>query len=79
MIILQKETSKNIILNWPEILDHLYRVLIVEGSGFGKKNTLLNLTNHEPDINKIYLYAKDPYEAKYKLLTTKEKVQPSNI
>ena len=25
--------------------------------------------NHQPDIDKLYLYAKDPYEAKYQLLT----------
>ena len=28
---------------------------------------MLNLINNEPDIEKNYLYAKDPYEAKYKL------------
>ena len=38
-----------------------------------KKNPWLNLINHEPDIDKIYLYAKDPYEAKYKLLINKIK------
>ena len=27
--------------------------------------------NHEPDIDKIYLYAKDPYESKYQLLINK--------
>ena len=27
--------------------------------------------DHEPDIDKIYFYAKDPYEAKYQLLITK--------
>ena len=32
---------------------------------------LLNLINHGPDIDKIYLYAKDPYETKYQLLVTK--------
>ena len=32
---------------------------------------MLILINHEEDINKIYLYAKDPYEAKYQLLVTK--------
>ena len=32
-----------------------------------EKNALLNLINNEPDIDKIYLYAKDPYEAKYQL------------
>ena len=30
-----------------------------------KTNTLLNLTNQEPDIDKIYLDAEDPYKAKY--------------
>ena len=29
---------------------------------------MLNLIKHEPDIDKIYLYSKDPYEAKYRLL-----------
>ena len=29
---------------WPYIPDHLYRVLIVGGSGSGKINALLNLT-----------------------------------
>ena len=32
---------------------------------------LLNLINHGPDIDKIYLYAKDPYETKYQLLINK--------
>ena len=32
---------------------------------------MLNLTNHEPDIDKIYLYAKYPYEAKYQILINK--------
>ena len=32
---------------------------------------MLNLINHEPDIDKIYLYAKDPYEAKYQLFINK--------
>ena len=35
------------------------------GSGSGKTNLLLNLIENQPDIDKIYLYAKDPYEAKY--------------
>ena len=45
--------------------------IIIGGSGSGKANALLNLINHEPDIDKIYLYAKDPYEAKYQLLINK--------
>ena len=47
------------------ILDHPYTTLIYRGSGSGKTNALLNLINNQPDIDKIYLYAKDPYEAKY--------------
>ena len=40
-----------------------------------KTNALLNLINNQPDIDKIYLYAKDPYEAKYEHLIKKlEKV-----
>ena len=35
----------------------------------------MNLINNQPDTDKIYLYAKDPYEAKYQYLTKKrEKV-----
>ena len=49
--------------NWPYIPDHLYRILIIGGSGSGKTNALLNLTNNQPDIHKTYLYAKDPHEA----------------
>ena len=57
------------------IPDHPYRILIVGGSGSVKTNALLNLINNQPDIDKIYLYAKDPYEAKYQYLINKrEKV-----
>ena len=58
-------------LNWPYIPDHPYRILIIGGSGSGKTNALLNLINNQPDIDKIYLYAKDPYEAKYQYLINK--------
>ena len=36
-----------------------------------KINGLLNLINHEPDFDKICLYAKDPYKAKYQVLIKK--------
>ena len=48
--------------NWSYIPDHPYRILIIGGLGFGKINALLNLINNQADIDKIYLYAKDPYE-----------------
>ena len=60
---------------WPYIPDHPYRILIIGGSGSGKTNALLNLINNQSDIDKIYLYAKDPYEKKYQYLINKcEKV-----
>ena len=58
-------------LKWPYIPDHPYRILIIGGSGSGKTNALLNLINNQPDIDKIYLYAKDPYETKYQFLINK--------
>ena len=61
--------------NWPYIPDHPYRILIIGGSGSGKTNVLLNLIESQPDIDKIYLYAKDSYEAKYQyLIKIREKV-----
>ena len=51
--------------------DHLNRILIIGGSGSGKTKALLNLINHQPDIDKIYLYVKDPHEAKYQYLINK--------
>ena len=57
--------------NWSFIPDHPYRILIVGGSGSGKTNVLLNLIENQPDIDKIYLYAKDLYETKYQYLINK--------
>ena len=56
---------------WPYIPDHPYRILITGGSGSGKTNALLNLINIQLDIDKIYLYAKDPHEEKCKFLINK--------
>ena len=45
------------------------------GSGSGKTNASLNLIENQPDIDKVYLYAKDLYEAKYQyLIHIREKV-----
>ena len=57
--------------NWPYTPDHPYRILIIGGSGSGKTNVLLNLIENQPDIDKIYLYAKDSHEAKYQYLINK--------
>ena len=38
--------------NLSEIPDHPYKILIVGGSWSGTTNALLNLINHEPDIDR---------------------------
>ena len=49
--------------NWPDTPDHPYGILIIGCSGSGKTNVLFNLIkNQRPDIDKIYLYVKDPIE-----------------
>ena len=55
-------TNKNDDKKWP------YRMLIIESSGSGKTNALLNLIQKDNDnfIDKIYLYAKDLDEPKCK-------------
>ena len=68
---IKKEDKKEHITNWSEIPHYPYWILIIGGSGSGKINVLLNLINHEPDIDKIYFYAKDPYKTKYQLLINK--------
>ena len=61
---ISKENIKEHNPNWSEIPSHPYRILIIESSGSGKTNAFLNLINNEPGIDQIYLYAKDPSEAK---------------
>ena len=56
---------------WPYIPDNPYRILIIGGSWSGKTDALFNLINDQPDIDKIYLYAKDLYERKYQFLINK--------
>ena len=53
--------------NLSHTADHPCRIIIIGGSGCGKTNSLFNLINHQPDIDKI----KDPYEAKYQFLIKK--------
>ena len=57
--------------NWPYIIDNLYRILIIDGSASGKTNSLVNLINNQPDIDKIHLYAKDPHQGKCQFLINK--------
>ena len=67
------ENKKEHNFTWPYIPDHPYRILILWGSGRRKSNALLNLINNQQDIDKIYLYAKNPYEDKYQYLINKRK------
>ena len=57
---MQKKTEPN--RNWPYTSDHPYRILIIRGSGSGKTNVVLNLTNNQSHIDEIYSYANGPYE-----------------
>ena len=50
-----KENIKEHNQNLPKIPFYPYRILKVGGSGSGKK--IHYLINHQPDIDKIYLYA----------------------
>ena len=84
MINFDDYTNENIVEHnskWPYIPDHPYRILIIGDSGSGKTNALLNLINNQPDIDKIYLYAKDPCEKKKSqyLINKREKVGKSHF
>ena len=48
--------------------------MIIGHSAPGKTNALLDLTIHQPDIAKIYLYVKDPYEEKNQVSIKKPEV-----
>ena len=67
--------------NWPHNPDHPYRILIIGGSGSVKNNVLLNSKKYQcPDIDKIYLYVKDPFESKYQLLISgREKISVKTL
>ena len=45
---------------------------MIGGSGSGKTYALLNSINNQSDIDKVYLYAKDPYDTKYQYLVHKQ-------
>ena len=67
------EKSKKHNEKLPYIPDDPYRILIIGGSGSGKTNALLNLINEQHDIDKIYLYARDLNEPKYKMFIKERK------
>ena len=63
-MILQKKIQKNIIQIGLKFLIFL-QILIIADSGSGKINSLFNLIRYESETDKIYFYAKNPYEGKY--------------
>ena len=65
-----------------QIPNHLYRILIIGGSGSGKTNALLNLMEQQEDYNYtvIYLFVPDSKETKYQhLFKNLEKVDLENL
>ena len=56
--------------NRPQILNHPYVILRIRGSGSGKTNSLFHLIIHQPNIDRISVFA-NPYEGKYQLLINK--------
>ena len=58
-----KENNKKSNEKWPYIANYSNIILIIDGSGSGKTKTLLNLTNEQHDIEKIFLYARDLNES----------------
>ena len=73
-------------LYWSYIPDYPYRILIIRGLGSGKTNMLLNaIKNQRPDIGKIYLYIKDPFESVVSessinyLFTEKKLIKPKSL
>ena len=52
---LTKENIKVNYPNWPQIPDGSYRILIIGGYASRKTNSLINLINQQPGIDKIYL------------------------
>ena len=69
----RNENMKEHNLNWSEIPDPSYISLLTRGSESWKTNAFLNLIIHQPDIDKVHLNGKDPFEAKYQLLINKRK------
>ena len=73
-----KENIKEHNPDWTQIPNHPYRILIIGTSGSQKTTSLFYLKSHQPDIDEIYLYAKDPYEAEYQFSINKRETTGLN-
>ena len=49
-----------------------WRISIIGGYGSGKTNSLFSLISQQPDLDKIYLYDKNPCKAKCQFLINKQ-------
>ena len=67
------ENNKKRNEQWPYILDHPYRIIIISGSGSGKTSALSNLINEQNDIDNIYLYVRELSEPECEYLIKKRK------
>ena len=66
-----KKSSLWLLPSYIAVATSCYYEKVCRTMGTAIVSYLLNLINHEPDIDKIYLYAKDPHKAKYQLLINK--------
>ena len=66
-----KENIKEHNPNWLQIAAHPCRILRIGRFSSRKTNSLFNLINHQPLIDKIYFYPKNPFEEKYQFLIKK--------
>ena len=67
------ENNKKRNEQWPYILDHPYRIIIISGSGSGKTSALSNLINEQNDIDNIYLYVRELSDPECEYLIKKRK------
>ena len=73
------ENNKEYNEKWQFIPDHPYSILIIDGSGSGKTNALLNSIKEQDYVDKIYLYVKDLSKPKYEFLIKRRNMQEQNI
>ena len=60
-----KEIMKKHNWIWLKNPGHPYRILIMWGCRSGKTNLIFNPISHQQETDKLCLYAKDQYQAKY--------------